>query len=171
MKTKTKDIVLCGIITAVLCVLCPVAIPAGAIPITLSTLVIYIITSVFNLKISLISITIYILIGCIGLPVFSGFSGGIAHILGPSGGFIIGYFPMILCISLLNENRLKRIVGMCLGTALLYICGCSGFALSTDNKPMTIISVSILPFIPGDTIKIITADLIINNFKDKINTK
>ncbi|MBQ3183652.1 MAG: biotin transporter BioY [Clostridia bacterium] len=156
---KTKDIVHCGIVTALLCVLCPIAIPISGIPITLATLVIYITCTVCKLHTSLISVMLYILLGCIGLPVFSGFSGGVTHIAGPVGGFILGYIPLVICVSLLNKGRPRQIIGMCIGTVLLYICGCIGFMLNTDKELLSVLSACILPFLPGDALKITIAIL------------
>ncbi len=157
---KTKDIVFCGIATALLCVLCPIAIPVAVVPLTLATLIIYLIASISDWYISLISVCLYILIGCMGLPVFSGFAGGIAQLAGPTGGFIVGYIPLTLTVSLLRKNRLYQIIGLTVGTVLLYISGIIGFIISTESGFYDIFTVCILPFLPGDIIKVILTILI-----------
>ncbi len=157
---KTKHLVFCGIATALLCVLCPIAIPVAIVPLTLATLIIYLIASISDWYISLISVCLYILIGCMGLPVFSGFTGGIAQLAGPTGGFIVGYIPLTLTVSLLRKNRLYQIIGLTVGTVFLYISGIIGFIISTESGFYEIFTVCILPFLPGDIVKVILTILI-----------
>ena len=119
---KTKDIVFCGIVTALMCVLCPLAIPVAGIPITFATLVIYIIAAVCKPQIALIGISLF-----------------------------------VISISLLNKSIVKYAVGIITGTLFLYICGCTGYKLYTGSPISTVLSVCILPFLPGDIVKIIFA--------------
>lgn len=154
---KTKDIVFCGVVTALMCVLCPLSVPVYGIPITLSTFIIYTVAAVFEPKISLITVLLYILTGCVGLPVFSGYCGGISHILGPSGGFILGYVPLVITVSLMHRSIAEYIMGMLIGTLILYGCGCIGYGLATGSTLATIIYTCVLPFLPCDMIKIILA--------------
>ena len=76
------------------CVLAPFSIPVGPVPISLTTLVIYISVYLLGWKMASLSCFVYILIGMAGLPVFSGFSGGPGKLAGPTGGYIIGFIPM-----------------------------------------------------------------------------
>ncbi|MBR6514169.1 MAG: biotin transporter BioY [Clostridia bacterium] len=152
---KTKDTVICGVITAILCVISPIAIPVGGIPLTLSTLVIYIVAAVTRPYISVVSVILYIFIGMLGLTVFSGFSGGVTHILGPGGGFILGYIPLTVCIALFKRSKKGFVWGIIAGTVILYICGCTGYLINTDCSFKTMLSICILPFLPFDIIKII----------------
>ena len=162
---RIKSIVLCGVLTALMCVLCPIALPLNAVPVTLATLVIYLIASTSDVHTSLISVTIYIVLGCIGLPVFSGFNGGIGHILGPTGGFIVGYIPLTLYVSLFGRGKLMRAIGICIGTLMLYIIGCFGYCIYTNDNFVTAVSLCVLPFLPGDVIKIILTLLIYPKLK------
>lgn len=157
---KTKNIVFCGITAALMCVLCPVSVPVAAVPITLATLVIYLTASLFDWYVSLISVSVYIIIGCMGLPVFSGFTGGIAQLAGPTGGFIIGYIPLALMVSMLKKNRAHRILGLTVGTVLLYISGIIYFVVSTNSGFYEALTVCILPFLPGDILKAILTIII-----------
>ncbi len=164
-RIKTKDIVFCGIATALMCALCPLALPVSGIPITLATLIIYIIAGIGKPLNSIICIFLYISAGCVGLPVLSGYTGGIAHIFGPSGGFILGYIPLVITVSLLNKSIDKYIIGMVAGTVLLYLCGYIGYTLNTNGSVERVFSVCILPFIPGDILKIVFASTITPKIK------
>ena len=79
-----------ALLTAVICVVAPLSIQTGAIPISLATLAVYIAGICLGPRDAVIAVALYLLIGGAGLPVFSGFSRGFAHIAGPTGGYMIG---------------------------------------------------------------------------------
>ncbi len=162
---RIKYTVLCGVLTALLCVIGPLALPIGGIPITLITFVIYVIAASFDPRISITCVVLYIIIGCIGLPVFSGYSGGIVHLAGPGGGFILGYIPMVILIALFRDSTVKRTLSICISTLILYVCGCVGYMINVDHSLSAVITVCVLPFIPGDMIKIILSLILIPRFK------
>ena len=94
MKNKTKDLTLIAIATALTCVLSPLSIPIGIVPIALTNLVLLLNTYVLGYRKALIACLLYIIIGAVGIPVFANFSGGIGILTGPTGGYIIGYILM-----------------------------------------------------------------------------
>ena len=96
------------------------------VPITLQTLGIYLIGLVLKPKIAFISSLIYILMGAIGLPVYSGFSAGLSTILGPTGGYIFSFPITALIISYLVHYRSTTIFkfgALILGTIICYLIG------------------------------------------------
>jgi len=170
---KYRQLTISALIAAILCILSPFSLPVfGIIPITLATLVIYLTVSVFEPKISVLSVCLYVLIGIIGLPVFSGFRGGIGAILSPTGGFILGYIPMTVISSLLLKiNRVSylwNIITMIISTLVLYSIGTLWFILLTDSSIKTAITVCILPFIIGDIIKILLSTVLTKIVKKRI---
>ena len=90
---------------AVICVLAPISIPVptAAASVTLATFAVYLATSALSPLQSFLSVMIYILLGCAGLPVFSNFTGGAGVIAGPTGGYIIGYICCALAIVLIDS--------------------------------------------------------------------
>ena len=95
-KRKITIYQLCVIamMTALLCVLAPMSVPIGPVPITLATMVIYFMVYVLGPWMGTCSVCLYIFLGAIGLPVFSGFVGGLGKLAGPTGGYIAGYILM-----------------------------------------------------------------------------
>ena len=87
----TYAITVTALMTAVTCILAPLSIPIGPVPISLTNLAIYISLYLLGWKRGTISYLIYLLIGLVGIPVFSGFTGGPAKLAGPTGGYIIGF--------------------------------------------------------------------------------
>lgn len=97
-KYKLQDLVFIAVMTAALCVIAPfsIPIPVSPVPISLATFVVYLSVYVLGQKKAAVSVVIYLLIGLVGVPVFSGFSGGPAKLLGPTGGYLIGYLFIAL---------------------------------------------------------------------------
>ena len=95
---KTYAITVTALMTAVTCILAPLSIPIGPVPISLTNLAIYISLYLLGWKRGTISYLIYLLIGLVGIPVFSGFTGGPAKLAGPTGGYIIGFIAMAIII-------------------------------------------------------------------------
>ena len=92
-KLSTRQLAVIGVMTAVTCVLAPFSLPIGPVPISLTNLAIYFSLYVLGTKFGCISYVIYLLIGFIGVPVFSGFTNGPGKLLGPTGGYLIGFIP------------------------------------------------------------------------------
>ena len=96
----TFQMALIAVMAAITCILGPLSIPIpiSPVPISLTNLAIYLTVCLLGWKFGTISYLIYLLIGIAGLPVFSGFSSGFAKLLGPTGGYLIGFIPMaIIC--------------------------------------------------------------------------
>ena len=85
-----------ALMAAVLCVVGPIAVPIGPVPISLQTMILFISIYVLGTRNATISCMLYLLIGLAGLPVFTNYQGGIAKVVGPTGGYMVGYIPMIL---------------------------------------------------------------------------
>jgi biotin transport system substrate-specific component len=167
MKT-TRNIAFIALFTAVLCVLAPISIPLGTlVPISLGTLVVYIIGALLDYKKAPICIILYILIGLMGVPVFSGWSGGFAKLIGPTGGFIFGYIFGVLTQALLTTWKKDKIwmypVAMIAGTIFIYGFGLVWFLISMNvinGKEMDFakaFAACVTPFLLGDAIKIALA--------------
>ena len=133
---KVKKITLIGLLAACLCILAPVSFPIGVIPISLATFAIYIIASLLVWHNTVLVILVYIVIGAVGLPVFSGFRGGFSILLGYTGGYIFGYILMGLAISLLLKNNKNKLwmypIAMLVGTICTIISETDVCALTCD---------------------------------------
>ena len=97
-NTKTYSLVVTALMAAVTCILAPLSIPIGPVPISLTNFAIYLSLYVLDWEKGTISYLVYLLIGFAGVPVFSGFTGGVAKLAGPTGGYIIGFIPMAIIL-------------------------------------------------------------------------
>lgn len=143
---------------AVLAVVSPFAIPVGPIPISLCTLMICLIAYVLGWRRGTMCVLVYLLLGAVGMPVFSGFSGGLGKILGPTGGYMVGYLPLAAITGLAAERAPERrgiqLLAMVLATALLYGLGTLWYCAQAGTDFMGAVAVCVLPFLPGDGVKI-----------------
>ena len=170
---KFQKLTLCALLAAFICVLAPFSLPFGAVPISLATFSVYIAASTANIGIALPALLIYIFLGAFGLPVFSGFAGGFQQLAGITGGYIIGYIPCLMIISLLTSKfKTKKFiypVSMAAGTCLCYTLGALWYAFQTKCGFGTALTDCVLPFIIGDIIKIICASIIGFNLRIRLN--
>lgn len=145
-----------------------IALPS-LVPITLQTLGIYLTAMILKPKLAFTSSLIYILMGAIGLPVFAGFSGGIGILLGPTGGYIYSFPIMALIISFFNKNEdlLTKLLALTLGTIICYSIGTLWFMYINQASLISAISLCVIPFIPGDIVKIIVTIILSNKIKLK----
>lgn len=161
-----------GILAAIICVFAPFSFPVGAIPISFSTFAIYIVSSSVDKKYSLPAVIIYILIGAVGLPVFSSFTGGLQCLTGYTGGYIIGYIPCAFIIGMLTDrfenNKVIYPLSMIAGTAVCYLSGILWYMHRAGCGFPEAFTVCVLPFIIGDIIKITAASCVGITLKKRI---
>ena len=163
-KSTVFNMTSCALMAALMCVLCPVSVPIGPIPISLSILVILLTVYVLGTWRALVSYTVYLLLGAVGMPVFSGFQGGLAKLAGPTGGYLAGFWLMILVAGIIMEkgkrNLLVTILGMLVGVAVDYTVGTAWFVFQTESTVVHALDVCVYPFIPFDVAKIVIAVLL-----------
>lgn len=175
-KNRIKIYVLISLFTALTAVCSFVTIPS-AIPFTLQTFGIFMTLLMLDGKYGTISVCLYIIAGVIGVPVFAGFSGGIGHLMGATGGYITGFvFTCLaywLITSLFGNKLIIKAIGLTVGLFLCYIFGTlwytAVFVGTLTLKSFTdAFIICVLPFIIPDFIKIAVALIIrhkISNLK------
>jgi len=165
MKAKSKafQMAVIGLMAAVICILGPLSVPIGLVPISFTNLAIFFALYALGMKKGTVSFLIYLLVGLAGLPVFSGFSSGPSKLLGPTGGYIIGFFFMALIsgyfIDKYTDNRFVCLLGMVLGTVVLYVFGTLWLSYQANMPISAALAAGVIPFVPGDLIKISAAAL------------
>ncbi len=160
---KTRTITIIGIFTALLCIAGPLTIPLPftPVPLSLATFIIYFCANLLGWKKSLYCCLIYFLIGLAGIPVFSGFSSGIVKLAGPTGGYLIGYFFLAFFTGFFAEkfpNSIKfQVLGMIIGSIFLQSLGTLWLSILTHTTFLQAAVSAVLPFLPGDVLKITIA--------------
>lgn len=183
INSKTKELTLIGLMAALICIMGPlsITIPISPVPISLTNFALYFVVYVLGMKRGTMSYCIYLLIGLVGLPVFSAFTSGPAKLLGPTGGYLIGFlFAALICGFLVdrwNGNVFMYSVGMVLGAVVYYLFGTVwlAFHLSMQGAAgqeggmsavlagmnfKAALAAGVFPFIAGDVLKMIVCVLI-----------
>ena len=163
---KVKDMTLTAVMAALICIAGPLTIAVGPVPLSLATFAVYLAGTVLGKKWGTAAVGLYLLIGIIGVPVFSGFSGGFQKLAGVTGGYLIGYLPCALFSGLGAEQAEKEgrkwilPAMMVLGTVILYVIGTAWFMIQTGNALGAALGLCVLPFLPGDAAKILAVTLL-----------
>ena len=164
MKEKhvnVREMALVAVMAAVICILGPLSLPIGIVPISLTNLAVFLAVYVLGYKRGTLSCILYLLIGTVGVPVFSGFSGGVGKLFGPTGGYLIGFIFMALAsgwiIDHYEQKKLPSIIGMVIGTAICYAFGTVWLAWQAGMSFGAALAAGVLPFLIGDALKIVFA--------------
>ena len=162
-NTRTRQITLIGLMTAVICILGPLSIPLpfSPVPITLTNLAIFFAIYLLKIKGGTICLLVSLCLGTAGLPVFSSFSGGLGKLAGPTGGYLIGFIFLALIQGFLMKafpgKNTAAVIGMILGMAVCYLFGTAWLAIQMGLTFPAALSIGVLPYLPGDGVKIIIA--------------
>ena len=172
-KIQTADIATVSLCAALMCVCSLIQIPS-AIPFTLQTFAVFFISITFGLKKSLAATVVYILLGAVGLPVFSGFQGGVGALTGATGGFILSFIPASVTVSLLSQKAGKRILASSLscipGLLISYASGILWYSFVFGGGNIrSAFFVCVLPFIIPDILKILLAATVSKRIQPLIN--
>ena len=166
-KWKVQDLVYMAVGAVLICVCSWISIPA-TVPFTLQTFAVFFVLGLLGGKRGTVSIFVYILLGAVGIPVFSGFTGGFARLIGTTGGYIIGFIFMGLeywaAEKLFGSKLPVRILATVLGTVICYAFGTAWFMVVYANQtgPIalgTALAWCVIPFIIPDLVKMAVAIL------------
>lgn len=157
---------LVALFAALLCVTSVISIPIAGIPVTLQTFTVSASLFILGGARGTAAICVYVALGLLGLPVFSGFNGGIGALVGPTGGFIIGFVlsgVAYLCLSAIFKNgRAPNLLFYAAGHAFMYAVGAFWYALAYGGEASfwSVLSVTVFPFLLPDALKVASAYLL-----------
>lgn len=174
--SKFRHLTLSALAGAMLAVSAWIALPFGPVCFTLQTLVLFLAAGLLSASEAFSALFVYLSIGLCGIPVFSGFSGGIGVFLSPSGGFLLGFpLALLLCRLIIrpaDASPLRLFSGMFIGLAADYLVGfLYYFFLFANGNAAAIpaaLSATVLPFIPTDLLKILLAVFLVRRLRPVI---
>ena len=165
-KIKTKQMVLIALMTAVTCVLGPLSIPLpfSPVPISLTNFAIFLAIFVLGMENGTISFIIYLLLGAVGVPVFSSFRGGLQVLAGATGGYLIGFIFLALIMGFaldhFDRKLVPTIIGMIIGMAVCYAFGTVWLAKLLSLSFKEGLMMGVITYLAGDVAKIIIAAIV-----------
>ena len=144
------ELIITALFTALLAVSAQIIIP-NAVPFTLQSLGVFLASAILGWKKGVLSVVIYIIIGAIGLPVFSGFQGGLGVLLGVTGGYILGFIPTAFIVGIMCEKmgrkKLVLVLSMIIGLIVCYILGTVWYSVYTGISFLSALAICVVPFI------------------------
>lgn len=160
-KLSIQEICSIAIMTAITAVMAQISIPLPMmVPMTMQTFAVTLAGIVLGAKCGSIAMGIYLLLGAVGVPVFSGFKGGLQSLVGPTGGFLLSFPLMAYIIGKGMELRKQKgmfVLLLCVGTISNYVVGVLMYCVVMDSSVWTAITACVLPFVPSAVIKAVLA--------------
>ena len=162
-QVRTHLLVRIALFTAITCILAPLSIPLpfSPVPLSLTNLVLYISIFILGWKAATVSYLAYLLLGAIGLPVFSGFAGGLGKLAGPTGGYLVGMIFLTILSGWIAERFLKKpaviLIGMLLGSAVNYLFGTVWLCVQLHLSFAEGLIIGVVPYLFFDIAKILIA--------------
>jgi len=160
-KLTTLDMVYIALFAVLIAICAWISIPS-TVPFTLQTFAVLCTMGLLGGKRSVLAVTVYLLLGLVGIPVFSGFRGGFGMLLGVTGGYLVGFLVSTLLYwlitSLLGNSFGVRVFGMAVGLIACYVFGTAWFmvAYAASTGPVglsTALGWCVVPFILPEIVK------------------
>lgn len=169
---KVRNMALCGLFTAVLAICAWISVPMGDTVITLQTFGIFLTLGLLGGKRGTVTVLVYLLLGAIGAPVFSGFRGGLGALLGTTGGYIFGFMSTSILywiMTSIKDTPRIRLIAMVLGLFLCYFCGSWWYLTRYLTAAQTTLGLVLLkcvvPYLIPDAIKLTLAWILTGKLK------
>ena len=166
---KASTITRAALMAAVTAVAAQIAIPLFPVPFTLQVLAVILCGLLLGARAGALAQATYVLLGAVGVPVFSGFTGGLGHVFGPTGGYLISY-PIAAAVAGIAADAVARaprprallsgFVWGCAGLAVIYAFGATWLSVVSGLSPAQAVATGILPFVVFDLIKVALAALV-----------
>ena len=156
-QIKLRNLIVSALFAAIIGILAQVTIPLPLVPITGQTLAIGLASTILGSRYGSLAVLLYLLIGAAGIPVYSGFSGGFSHLVGPTGGYLVGFLPAAFLIGWYLEKTsftfINALISNILGAAITLIFGTIWLKIAADLTWFAAIAGGITPFIIVGIIK------------------
>jgi biotin transport system substrate-specific component len=154
---KLRLVVLASLMAALTAVGAYIHVPIGPVPIVLSSLFVLLAGLLLGSRWGLASMGLYLLVGAIGIPVFSGGRGGFAHFFGPTGGYLFGYVLASWVVGFISERSrgliIMDIFAVVVGSLVIYGLGVPWLKMVTQMSWPKALMVGVIPFLIGDAVK------------------
>ena len=158
----TRSVSLVFVFSLLTALAAQIVIPVGAVPITAQTFAVLLTGALLGSRLGAMAMIVYLIEGASGLPFFYGGHAGLAHLLGPTGGYLVAFPAAAFVTGAFAENGwdkrfLTAVAAMAVGSAIIMVAGWAWFSFVTHTAPGVAFKLSIAPFLIGDVIKIALA--------------
>jgi biotin transport system substrate-specific component len=169
---RAAGIVLAGSVFVAVCAHIALPLYFTPVPLTLQPFAVLVLGLVLSPGLAAATLATYLAEGAAGLPVFAPglvFSGGMAHLLGPTGGYLLAYPVAVALISFLwrrtNRSFAAAALSAAAGNLVILACGALWLATLTHASAQSVLTFAVVPFLPGDALKIVAAAALATGFQ------
>jgi len=156
-KIKIADMAQIALFSALIAVFSQLAVPSPfGVPITLQTFIIALTGFALGSAKGVASVFVYIFIGAVGIPVFTGFQGGFTALFGMTGGFIFGFIPFVFLCGIRKKRIMLKFLLSFIGLIICHICGILWFSIYSGDLLNALLTISV-PYISKDLISVAIA--------------
>ena len=163
---KIRNMTRCALMASAMVLCAWIAVSVGSLAVSLQTLGLFLTLGLLGGRLGTVTVAVYLALGAVGAPVFTGFQGGFGALLGPTGGYLWGFFAAALLWWAL-EGRLPRLFIMMLALLVCYLCGTGWYMHLTGTGPWAALLCCVVPYVAGDAAKMIIADFLISGLKKR----
>ncbi|MEP6818914.1 MAG: biotin transporter BioY [bacterium] len=158
----TRSVSLAVVFSLLTALAAQIVIPIGPVPITAQTFAVLLTGALLGSRLGAMAMIAYLIEGTSGLPFFYGGSGGVAHLLGPTGGYLVAFPAAAFITGAFAENGWDKrfvtaVAAMAVGSIVILLAGWAWFSVLMHTAPLAAFKVSVAPHIAGDIIKILLA--------------
>lgn len=158
-RAALRPLLLVGAGVAFLALLAQIRLQIGPVPITGQTLGVLLLGAAYGARLGTLTTGAYALFGVAGLPLFAGGGSGVAYLLGPTGGYLVGFVAAAALLGALAERGWDRTyvraaIAMLAATVVIYLFGVSWLAVALGGDLNTALAAGLVPFVPGDLVKL-----------------
>ena len=170
---NTRSLAACALMAALTAVCSQIQIPLPMVPINLALFAVHLSGALLGARRGTLSMLVYVLLGLVGIPVFAGFKAGPATLFGRTGGYILGYVLCAAIVGFLTRRGAFSFPRLCLGMAagvvVCYAFGTAWFMALTRMDLVASLGYCVLPFLPGDAVKIALAALLVMRLRPALS--
>lgn len=167
LNMKTNDLIKIAMFPALMAATAGVTIPMVGAPITLQTLFVLLVGMILGKRNGAISMVVYLLLGIVGLPVFSGFASGLGAVMGPTGGFLISFPIAAYLVGYLKERTGNYYISALVASIVVYVVGVPWLAWQLEMTNWAALSIMFV-YIPGDIVKLLVAVFISKRLEARV---
>lgn len=170
MNNRIKTLCRCALFSALIAICSIITIPIAPVPVNLAFFGLLLTAFLLPANDAVISTAVYIALGLMGLPVFAGMQGGLGVLAGATGGFIMGYLPMVICVSVIKgdgNSPFKSFAAILAGYFICYTFGVLWLTVVSGTRNIIPSAITVLPLIPADIIKAAGALIVIRKIKGR----
>ncbi len=158
-RAALRPLVLVGVGVAFLALLAQLRLQIGPVPITGQTLGVLVLGAAYGARLGVLTTGAYALLGLVGLPLFAGGGAGFAYLLGPTGGYLVGFVAAAALLGVLadrgwDRTYVRAAVAMLAATLVIYLFGVAWLTVALGGNVSTALAVGLAPFVAGDLIKL-----------------